>query len=68
MRLITEVAEEMLEAARAALAATPDEALQQLLNRAVTAFELGMAKVAEGNLRGVGLIWKAAVVGAVISG
>lgn len=66
--MIKDLAEEMLEAARAALAANTDKFLQLLLNRAVTAYELGLAKLEEGNLRGVGLLWKAAVVGAVIAG
>ena len=68
VRMIKDLAEEMLEAARAALAANPDEALQLLLDHAVAAFELGVAKLEEANLRGIGLIWKAAVVGAVIAG
>ncbi|MCH7562256.1 MAG: hypothetical protein IH968_00410 [Gemmatimonadetes bacterium] len=68
VRMIKDLAEEMLEATRAALAATPDEALQLLLDRAVASYELGIAKLEEGNLRGIGLIWKAAVVGAVIAG
>lgn len=68
VRMIKDLAEEMLEAARAALAASPDKALQLLLNRAVASYELGLAKLEEGNLGGIGLLWKAAVVGAVIAG
>lgn len=67
VRMIKDLAEDMLEAARAALAASPDEALQVLLNRAVAGYELGLEKLEEGNLRGIGLLWKAAVVGAVIA-
>lgn len=68
VRLIKKVAEEMLEAARASLEANPNDALQKLFNRAVHAYEVGVAKLEEGNLRGVSLLWNAAVVGAVIVG
>ncbi|GMR12581.1 MAG: hypothetical protein BMS9Abin29_0771 [Gemmatimonadota bacterium] len=68
VRMVKDLAEEMLEAARAALAASPDEALQLLLSRAVAGYEFGLAKLEAGDLRGISLLWKAAVVGAVIAG
>ncbi len=68
VRMVKDLVEEMLEAARAALAVSPNEALQSLLDRAVAGYQLGIAKLEEGNLRGIGLLWKAAVVGAVIAG
>ena len=58
----------MRGAAGAALAGKSDAALPLLLNPAVAGYELGIAKLEEGNLRGIGLLWKAAVVGAVIAG
>jgi hypothetical protein len=56
-----------LEAARAALALEPNEELQKLLNRAVEAFESGVVLIESGNKRGIQLVWRAAVVGAVIA-
>ncbi len=67
VRALIELAESQLEAARAALALEPNEDLQKLLNRAVEAFEAGVRHIENGNTRGIQLIWKAAVVGAVIA-
>ena len=51
----------------AALALEPNEDLEKLLNRAVAAFESGVQYVENGNTRGIQLIWRAAVVGALIA-
>ncbi len=64
---LIELAEAELEAARAALALEPNEELQKLLNRAVAAFETGVQHIENGNTRGIQLVWRAAVVGAVIA-
>ena len=64
---IIDLAKAKLEAARVALELEPNENLQKLLNRAVEAFESGMELLENGNDRGIHLIWKAAVVGAVIA-
>jgi hypothetical protein len=60
-------AEAELAAARAALDLEPNEELEKLLSRAVEAFESGVELIRSGNDRGIHLVWKAAVVGAVIA-
>ena len=67
IRALIELAESELAAARAALDLEPNEDLEKLLNRAVEAFESGVQHVENGNTRGIQLIWRAAVVGAVIA-
>jgi hypothetical protein len=64
----------LIDAARAELAAAeakltlePNEELQKLFDRAVEAFESGLELIENGNNRGVQLVWRAAVVGAVIA-
>ena len=57
-----------LEAARVALEQEPNEFFEKLLTRAVKAFETGVEHLRNGNPRGIQLIWRAAVVGAVIAG
>ena len=63
---LIDLAEAQLEAARIALELEENEYLEKLLTRAQTAFESGVEHVENGNPRGVQLIWRAAVVGAVI--
>ena len=67
-QVLIDVAEAELEAARAALEVEPNEHFEKLLTRAVAAFETGVEHIENGNPRGIQLIWRAAVVGAVISG
>ena len=66
---LIELAEFELEAARVALEEMeePDEYLVKLYNRAVGAFESGVEHLENGHPRGIQLIWRAAVVGAVIA-
>ena len=67
IRALIDLAESELAAARAALALEPNEDLQKLLERAVQALESGIEQIENGNTRGIQLIWRAAVVGAVIA-
>jgi hypothetical protein len=66
-RVLIEVAEAELEAARIALEEEPNEEFEKLLARAVNAFETGVELVETGHPRGIQKIWRAAVVGAVIA-
>ncbi|RMH20447.1 MAG: hypothetical protein D6701_03780 [Gemmatimonadetes bacterium] len=68
VRTIIEVAEANIEAAKAALEANPDEFLRAVLNRAIHAFELGLRKIDDGDFKGVGLVWQAAVSAGVVAG
>ena len=65
---LIDLAEAELAAARAALEEEPNEYFEKLLTRAVAAFETGVALVESGHASGMQLIWRAAVVGAVIAG
>jgi hypothetical protein len=67
-QVLIDLAEAELAAARAALDEEPNEYFEKLLTRAVTAFETGVEHLRNGNPRGIQLIWRAAVVGAVIAG
>ena len=67
-QVLIDLAEDELEAAKAALELEPNEFFEKLLTRAVAAFETGVEHIENGNPRGVQLIWRAAVVGAVIAG
>ena len=64
---LIDLARAQLAAAEAKLALDPNEELQKLLDRAVEAFESGLELIENGNNRGVQLVWRAAVVGAVIA-
>ena len=64
---LIDLAEAELAAARAVLDLEPNEELEKLLGRAVAAFESGVELIRSGNNRGIHLVWKAAVVGAVIA-
>ena len=64
---LIDLARTQLAAAEAKLALDPNEELQKLLDRAVEAFESGLELIENGNNRGVQLVWRAAVVGAVIA-
>ena len=66
-RFLVEVARAELEAARIALEGTPNEYFEKLLKRAVAAFESGVEHLKNGHPRGIQLIWRAGVVGAVIA-
>ena len=66
-RFLVEVARAGLEAARIALNEVPNEYFEKLLVRAVTAFETGVEHLKNGHPRGIQLIWRAGVVGAVIA-
>ena len=67
-QVLIDLAEAELAAARAALELEPNEFFEKLLKRAVMAFETGVDHLRNGNPRGIQLIWRAAVVGAVIAG
>ena len=69
-QFLVEVARTELEAARIALDLDPEpnEYFETLLVRAVAAFETGVEHLENGNPRGIQLIWRAGVVGAVIAG
>ena len=67
-QVLIDLAESELEAAKAALELEPNEFFEKLLTRAVAAFEAGVEHIENGNPRGIQLIWRAAVVGAVIAG
>ena len=67
-QVLIDLAETELAAARAALDEEPNEYFEKLLKRAVVAFETGVELVENGHPRGIQLIWRAAVVGAVIAG
>ena len=67
-QVLIDLAEAELAAARAALELEPNEFFEKLLKRAVMAFETGVEHLRNGNPRGIQLIWRAAVVGAVIAG
>ena len=69
-QFLVEVARTELEAARIALDLDPEpnEYFETLLARAVAAFETGVEHLENGNPRGIQLIWRAGVVGAVIAG
>ncbi len=67
-QVLIDLAQAELEAAKAALEKQPDEYFEKLLARAVEAFETGVEHLRNGNPRGIQLIWRAAVVGAVIAG
>ena len=67
-QVLIDLAETELEAAKAALELEPNEFFEKLLTRAVAAFEAGVEHIENGNPRGIQLIWRAAVVGAVIAG
>ena len=67
-QVLIDLAMTELEAARAALEVEPNEHFEKLLTRAVAAFETGVEHIENGNPRGIQLIWRAAVVGAVIAG
>jgi len=64
---LIELAEAELAAARAALDIESNEELEKLLSRAIEAFESGVELIRSGNDRGIHLVWKAAVGGAVIA-
>ena len=66
-QVLIDLAEAELAAAREALDEEPNEYFEKLLARAVTAFETGVEHLRNGNPRGIQLIWRAAVVGAVIA-
>ena len=66
-RFLVDVARAELQAARVALEQEPNEFFEKLLNRAVEAFETGLKHLENGNPRGIQLIWRAGVVGAVIA-
>ena len=66
-RFLVEVARAELEAARIALDNEPNEYFETLLVRAVGAFETGVEHLENGRPRGIQLIWRAGVVGAVIA-
>ncbi len=66
-RFLVEVARAELEAARIALEGTANEYFEKLLKRAVAAFESGVEHLKNGHPRGIQLIWRAGVVGAVIA-
>jgi len=66
-RFLFEVARAELEAARIALEGTPNEYFEKLLKRAFAAFESGVEHLRNGHPRGIQLIWRAGVVGAVIA-
>ena len=67
-QVLIDLAEAELEAAKAALELEPNEFFEKLLTRAVAAFETGVEHLTNGHPRGIQLIWRAAVVGAVIAG
>ena len=67
-QVLIDVAWAELEAAKAALELDPNEFFEKLLTRAVAAFETGVEHIENGHPRGIQLIWRAAVVGAVIAG
>ncbi len=67
-QVLIDLAEAELEAAKAALELEPNEFFEKLLTRAVAAFETGVEHLRNGHPRGIQLIWRAAVVGAVIAG
>ncbi len=67
-QVLIDLAEAELAAARAKLDEEPNEYFEKLLKRAVAAFETGVELVENGHPRGIQLIWRAAVVGAVIAG
>ena len=67
-QILIDLAEAELAAARAKLDEEPNEFFEKLLTRAVAAFESGVEHLENGNPRGIQLIWRAAVVGAVIAG
>ncbi len=68
-QFLVEVARAELEAARIALDLDPEpnEYFERLLVRALAAFETGVEHLENGNPRGIQLIWRAGVVGAVIA-
>lgn len=67
-QVLIDLAEAELAAARAALDKEPNEFFEKLLTRAVAALKSGVEHLENGNPRGIQLIWRAAVVGAVIAG
>ena len=67
-QVLIDLAEAELEAAKAALELDPNEFFEKLLTRAVAAFETGVEHIENGHPRGIQLIWRAAVAGAVIAG
>jgi len=67
-QVLIDLAQAELAAAEAALEQQPNEYFKKLLTRAVAAFETGVEHLRNGNPRGIQLIWRAAVVGAVIAG
>ena len=66
-RFLVDVARAELEAAKLALEQEPNEFFEKLLNRAIEAFENGLEHLENGKPRGIQLIWRAGVVGAVIA-
>ena len=66
-RFLIDVARAELEAAKVALEQEPNAFFEKLFNRAVEAFETGLEHLENGNPRGIQLIWRAGVVGAVIA-
>ena len=68
LRAMVEVAENLLEEARAALGDDPTDLELRLFNRAVELLELGIAKLEEGHERGVAAVWRSAVISAWLIG
>ena len=66
-RFLVDVARAELEAAQLALEQEPNEFFEKLLDRAMKAFETGLEHLENGKPRGIQLIWRAGVVGAVIA-
>ena len=67
-QVLIDLAVTELAAARAALDDNANEYFEKLYTRALAAFETGVEHLENGHPRGIQLIWRAAVVGAVIAG
>ena len=68
MRAMVDLATSLLEQARAAIGDDPTELQVAMFERAARLIELGETKVAEGNQRGVGALWKGAVISSWLIG
>ena len=66
--MIHDLAAELLEEARSAVASDPSEVKEHLLALAERLFERGSEQLSNGHLRGVAALWKAAALASLLIG
>ncbi len=62
LKMMAQVAEELLGQARAAVGDDDTEARKRVLNRAVDLFEIGVRRLEAGQVRGVAQLWRSATM------